>query len=59
MLDAIQSKLRTNREDPPTPDWQKFFDMLRASEESLHEHKTVSILAFVTRLTCIKSKFAF
>jgi hypothetical protein len=36
-----------------------FFDILRASEESLHEHTTVSILTFVTRLTGIKSKFAF
>jgi hypothetical protein len=33
--------------------------MLRASEESLHEHTIVSILAFVTRLTAIKSKFIF
>jgi hypothetical protein len=33
--------------------------MLRASEEPLHEHTTVSILAFVTRLMIIKSKFAF
>jgi hypothetical protein len=37
---------------------QKFFDTLRASKESLHEHTTVSVLAFVTRLTAIKSKFA-
>jgi hypothetical protein len=33
--------------------------MLRGSEESLHEHTIVSILAFVTRLTAIKSKFTF
>jgi hypothetical protein len=32
--------------------------MLRASEEPLHEHTTVSVLAFMTRLTSIKSKFA-
>jgi hypothetical protein len=38
---------------------QKFFDMLRASEEPLHEHMTISILAFVTRITSIKSKFTF
>jgi hypothetical protein len=38
---------------------QKFFDMLKASEELLHEHTTVSVLAFVTRITSIKSKFAF
>jgi hypothetical protein len=33
--------------------------MLRASEELLHEHTTVSVLAFMTCLTTIKSKFAF
>jgi hypothetical protein len=33
---------------------QKFFDMLKASEEPLHEHTIVSVLAFVTRLTVIK-----
>jgi hypothetical protein len=38
---------------------QKCFDMLKASEEPLHDHTTVSVLAFVTRITSIKSKFAF
>jgi hypothetical protein len=38
---------------------QKFFDMLRASEEPLHEHTTVSILAIATHITSIKSKFTF
>jgi hypothetical protein len=33
--------------------------MLRASEEPLHEHTTVSVLAFLTRITSIKSKFTF
>jgi hypothetical protein len=33
--------------------------MLRASEEPLHEHTIVSVLAFITRITYIKSKFAF
>jgi hypothetical protein len=59
MLDAIRPKLETNREDPPTPEVQIFFDMLKFSEEPLHEHTTVSVLAFVTRITSIKSKFAF
>jgi hypothetical protein len=59
MLDAIRSELETNREDPPTPEVQKFFDMLRASEESLHEHMTVSVLAFITHIMSIKSKFTF
>jgi hypothetical protein len=59
MLDAIRSELETNPEDLPTPKVQKFFDMLKASEELLHEHTTVSVLAFFTRITSIKSKFAF
>jgi hypothetical protein len=49
----------TNSQDPPTLEVQKFFDMLRASEEPLHEHTIVSVLTFVTRLTAIKSKFTF
>jgi hypothetical protein len=56
MLDAIRSELQTNSEDPRTPEVQKFFDMLRTSKEPLHEHTIVSILAFATRLTAIKSK---
>jgi hypothetical protein len=59
MLDAIWPKLETNPEDPPTPKVQKFFDILRASEESLLKHTTISVLAFITFLMTIKSKFAF
>jgi hypothetical protein len=59
MLDSIRPELETNLEDPPIPEVQKFFDILRASKESLHEYMTVSILDFVTRLMAIKSKFAF
>jgi hypothetical protein len=59
MFDAIWLELETNREDPPTPEVQKFFDMLKSSEEPLHEHTTVSVLAFVTHIASIKSKFAF
>jgi hypothetical protein len=59
MLDAIQPELETNSNDPPILEVQKKFDMLRASEEPLHEHTTVSILAFVTCLMAIKSKFVF
>jgi hypothetical protein len=59
MFDAIRPELKTHPEDPPTPKVQKFLDMLRASEEPLHEHTTVSLLAFVTCLTSIKSKFTF
>jgi hypothetical protein len=59
MLDAIRPEFGTNPEDPPTPEVQKFFDILRASEEPLHEHTTVSVLTFMTRLIAIKSKFTF
>jgi hypothetical protein len=58
-LDAIWPTLEAHPEDPPTPKVQRFFDMLRASEELLHEHTTVSVLAFVTCLMRIKSKFTF
>jgi hypothetical protein len=59
MLDAIRPEFRTNPEDPLTLKVQKFLDILRASEESLHEHMTISVLTFVTHLMAIKSKFAF
>jgi hypothetical protein len=57
MLDSIRPELETHLENPPTLEVQKFFVMLRASEESLHEHTTVSVLTFVTHLMSIKSKF--
>jgi hypothetical protein len=59
VFDAIRPELETNSDDPPTPEVQKFFDMHRASEETLHEHTIVSVLIFVTRLTVMKSKFTF
>jgi hypothetical protein len=59
MLDAMRPEFQTNPEDPLTSEVQKFLDILRASEELLHEHMTVSVLSFVARLMTIKSKFAF
>jgi hypothetical protein len=35
---------------------KEFLSLLEASEEPLHEHKKVSLLAFVFRLMVIKSK---
>jgi hypothetical protein len=32
MLEDIRPKIEINHKDPPTPEVQKFFDMLRASE---------------------------
>jgi hypothetical protein len=49
----------TNYEDPATPEVQKIFELLKATEESLHEHTKVTVLVFVTRLMAIKFKFAF
>jgi len=59
ILDAICPVLEPDVEDPPTPEVQKFFELLKAAEEPLHEHTTVSVLAFVTQLMAIKSKFVF
>jgi hypothetical protein len=54
MLDAIRPELETNSDGPPTLDVQKFFDILRALEEPLHEYMIVSILAFVSCLMAVK-----
>jgi hypothetical protein len=59
MFDAIRLELETNPENPSTSEVQKFFDTLRALEELLHEHMTVSIISFFTHLIAVKSKFAF
>ena len=59
MLDALYPEFEADFEDPPTPEVQKFFELLKASEQALHEHTTMSILTLVTRLMSIKSKYAF
>jgi hypothetical protein len=67
MLDDIRpdifheehAEMGSESQDPPTPEVVEFFKLLKASEEPLHEHTTVTVLAFVTRLMAIKSKFAF
>ncbi|KAL5647825.1 hypothetical protein ACJX0J_042180, partial [Zea mays] len=69
MLDDVRHELLTvdsenpgqptEYEDPATPEVQKFFELLKAAEEPLHEHTKVTVLVFVTRLMAIKSKFAF
>jgi hypothetical protein len=45
--------------DPPTPEVQKFFELLKAVKKMLHEHTKVTVLIFVSRLMAIESKFAF
>jgi hypothetical protein len=59
MFDAKRPEFETNPENPPTLEVQKFFYTLRALEELLHEHTTLSVLTFITHLLAIKLKFAF
>jgi hypothetical protein len=59
MLEAIWPEFNLDTEDPPMSDAEKFFRLLKASEEPLHEHTKVTLLAFVTRLMAIKSLFFF
>jgi hypothetical protein len=56
MVEAIQAEVT---EDPPTSEVEAFFELLRASEESLHEHTKVTLLALITWLMAIKSKYFF
>jgi hypothetical protein len=53
MLEAIQVDVT---EDPPTAEVEAFFKLLEASEEPLHEHTEVTLLAFITWLVAIKFK---
>jgi hypothetical protein len=59
MLDSLRPELNLSSENPATPEVSRFFKLLKDSEELLHEHTDVSILAFVTRLMAIKSKYFF
>jgi hypothetical protein len=59
MLDSLHPELNPSSEDPATPEVSKFFKLLKDSEDPFHEHTDVSILAFVTRLMAIKSKYFF
>jgi hypothetical protein len=56
MLQAIQAEVT---EDPPTVEVEAFFKLLKASEEPLYEHTVVTLLALITRLMVIKSKYFF
>jgi hypothetical protein len=59
MLEAIQPEFDLDIEDPPTPVVEEFFRLLKASEELLHKHTKVTVLAFVTQIMAIQSKFFF
>jgi hypothetical protein len=56
ILEAIQEEAIA---DPPTAKVEAFFKLLKASEEPLYEHTEVALLAFITRLVAIKSKYFF
>jgi hypothetical protein len=51
--------LAPDHHDSPTPEVQKFFDLLKELEGCLHGQIDVIVLEFVNRLMSIKSKFAF
>jgi hypothetical protein len=59
MLEVIRLEFDLDTEDPPTLEVEEFFRLHKASKEPLHEHTKVIVLAFVTRLMAIKSKFFF
>jgi hypothetical protein len=48
MLEAIQLEFDLDTKDPPTLEVEEFFRLLKASEEPLHKHTEVIVLAFVT-----------
>jgi hypothetical protein len=56
MFKAIQPEFT---EDPSTAEVEVLFKLLIALEELLHEHTEVTLLAFMTRLIVIKSKYFF
>jgi hypothetical protein len=56
VLEAIQAEVT---KDPPKTEVGLFFKLLKALKESLHEHTEVILLAFITRLMAIKSKYFF
>jgi hypothetical protein len=59
MLEAIRPEFDLDTKDPPTLEVEEFFRLLKASEEPLHKHTKAIVLAIVTRLMAIKSKFFF
>jgi hypothetical protein len=59
ILEAVRIEFDLDTEDPLTPEVEEFFRLLKALEEPLYEHTKVTLLAFVTRLMAIKSKFFF
>lgn len=59
MFDFIWSEFELDCKDPSVLSVQKFFNLLKASKDSLHEYITITTLGSVSRLMSIKFKFAF
>jgi hypothetical protein len=59
ILEAIRPEFDLDTENPPTSEVSEFFGLLKASDEPLHEHTKVTMLAFMTQLMAIKSNFFF
>jgi hypothetical protein len=59
MFEAIRPEFDLDTEDPPTPEVEEFFSVMKNSKESLHKNTKVAVLAFVTQLMAIKSMFFF
>jgi hypothetical protein len=56
MLETIQADVT---EDPPIAEVEAFFKLLKASEDLLHEHTEVILLAFITWMMVMNSKYFF
>jgi hypothetical protein len=56
MLEATQGEVT---KDPPKEEVEAFFKLLKALVEPLNEQIELTLLAFVTRLMAIKSKYFF
>jgi hypothetical protein len=56
MLEAIQAEVT---EDPSIVEVEAFFKLLKALEDPIHERTEVTLLAFITRMMAIKSKYFF
>jgi hypothetical protein len=59
MPEAIWPEFDLDTKDPLTLEIKEFFRLLKASEESLHKHMKVTMLAFVTQFMAIKNTFFF
>jgi hypothetical protein len=59
MFNDIPLEYESNSEDLMLEKVKGFLELLRASEEPLHEHIIVPTLAFMNRFIAIKSMFTF